>query len=364
MSRKPCFLMPNNRQLVRPQNRARVAPLAGRRFEVKNDAADPDTTELYLYDEIGYWGITANDIAAALAPIKTANIRVRVNSGGGDVWDGVAIYNLFANHPAEVEMCIDSIAASIASVICMAGDKVTVAKNGAMMIHRASGICMGTADDMTAMADILTFHENAMIIPAYAAKTGMKADDILALMKAETWMDAQACVDKGFADRMSGDSEATALLRPGLYANVPERFRAADGDWKCAADMGLEIDETDTWDGSKAAEAILDHAGFNGSTPDSTKARPYFFAYDAGAPTKKESYKLPFADFVGGKLKAIEGGLRAVASRLPNTDIPESLKNEIRSKLDTYFKRRDDEKEKSNRLATMRNRLRLAKVSG
>lgn len=366
MKMKNRFVMPlKNLRLTAPKNRARVEPLPGRRFEVKNDAADPDTTELYLYDEIGWWGTTANDFAGALASIKTPNLRLRVNSPGGDIMDGVAIYNLLAQHPANVHVSIDSLAASIASVICMAGDDVSIAHNGMMMIHRASGLAQGDADDMQAMKDLLEMCENSMIVPAYAAKTGMDATDLVAMMKAETWMDSATAVEKGFADRVAGDSEAKALIRPGLFAHTPKQFLNADGEWTCAAKKDLPIDEKDSWDGGAAAERIFEHAGFNGSSPNSEMARGYFLAYDKAKPTEKGSYKLPFCDFVGGTVKAIEGGLRAAASRLPQTDIPDSVKTEARAVLDHYFKRRDEEKgnQAVARVKAMSDRLRLARVS-
>lgn len=341
------------------ENRAPVARLAGARFELKNAA---DAADLYIYGDIAWYDITAAMVAQQLSQVTAPVIRVHINSCGGDIFDGVAIYNLLAQNPARIEVTIDGLAASIASVIAMAGDEIAIAKNAMMMIHRAWGFAMGDADDMRAMATLLEGTENDMIIPCYADRTGMASADLAALMAAETWMNAQACVDRKFADRILDGAGPQALLRPGLYAHAPAELLAS-GDWKCAAAMDLEIDETDSWDGSAAAERILDAAGFNGASPDSTKARPYFFAYDSGDPTKKESYKLPFADFVGGKIKAIEGGLRAVASRLPLTDIPDTLKTEIRTKLDQYFKRRDDEKASANRVQIMRMRVRALETS-
>lgn len=115
--------------------------------------------------------------------------------------------------------------------------------------------------------------------------------------------------------------------------------RADTPNWKCSAARNLPIDESDAWDGAAAAARMLDAAGFNGDNPDAAKARRGFLAWDSGNPTLKGSYKLPFADIIGGRLEAVAGGLRNAASRLPQTDIPQNVKDEARSVLDGYFAR-------------------------
>lgn len=116
--------------------------------------------------------------------------------------------------------------------------------------------------------------------------------------------------------------------------------RAAEADWKVGASRDLPVDDSDSWDGPAAAERMLDAAGFNnggkGAAPDSAKARRGFLFYDAANPGLKDSYKDPIADIVGGELKVIKGGLRAAASRLPQTDVPQAVKDEARAVLDHY----------------------------
>ncbi len=113
--------------------------------------------------------------------------------------------------------------------------------------------------------------------------------------------------------------------------------RANDPSWKCSAARNLPIDESDAWDGPAAAKRMLDAAGFDGDNPDASKARRGFLAWDSANPGLRTSYKLPFADIVAGRLEAVGGGLRASASRLPQTDIPQDVKDEARSVLDGYF---------------------------
>lgn len=123
--------------------------------------------------------------------------------------------------------------------------------------------------------------------------------------------------------------------------------RAEDPMWKCSAARNLPIDESDAWDGPGAARRMLDAAGFDGDSPDAAKARRGFLAWDSGNPGLRTSYKLPFADIVAGRLEAVAGGLRASASRLPQTDIPQDVKDEARSVLDGYMAKLNPDEGKS-----------------
>jgi hypothetical protein len=116
----------------------------------------------------------------------------------------------------------------------------------------------------------------------------------------------------------------------------PETHAATD--WKVGAARSLPIDDSEAWDGPAAAARMFSAAGFDGDSPDVTKVRRGFLIYDASAPALKGSYKLPFADMVGGTLKAVRGGIRAAASRLPQTDAPSNVLDEARSVLDSYEK--------------------------
>lgn len=160
--------------------------------------------EIYIYDEIGYWGTTANDFIKDLADIKASKISLRINSPGGDVFDGIAIYNALKRHPANITAHVDGIAASAASFIAMAGDEVLMAPHSQMMIHEASGLCIGPADDMRKMADLLDKSSNN-IAGIYAKRTGGSTEEWRAKMRDETWFSDQEAVDAGLADAVDGD---------------------------------------------------------------------------------------------------------------------------------------------------------------
>lgn len=170
-------------------------------YRVQNVSAD--TVEVAIYDEIGYWGVTASDFVAELQGIDTKNITLRVNSPGGDVFDGLAILNSLRNHPATVNVMVDGLAASAASFIAMAGDSVTMAPNSMMMIHEASGLCMGNAVDMRELADLLD-KTSANIADIYARRSGRPADEHRSAMRVETWYSDQEAVDAGLADAVLG----------------------------------------------------------------------------------------------------------------------------------------------------------------
>ena len=164
------------------------------------NAADPDEAEVMLYDEIGGWfGATADQFIEDLKGVTAPSLRVRVNSPGGSVFEGIAIANALRSHPANVTIQVDGIAASIASVIAMAGDRVVMAPQTMMMIHDASGLCLGNASDMEEMAELLDLISDN-IADSYAARAGGTRDQWRARMRTETWYLPEDAVEAGLAD--------------------------------------------------------------------------------------------------------------------------------------------------------------------
>lgn len=193
-----------------------------------------DTTEILLFDEIGYWGVTAKQFNEALAQVTTPNIVVRINSPGGDVFDGFAIYTALLNHPAKVETRIEGLAASAASFIALAGDKVVIAEAAMMMVHKAWGLAIGNADDFMAMAATLE-KIDGNIAGIYARKSGKPPADMLALMAAETWLDAEESKGLGLADEIlakpaeeSGASNGIAEADLAILARMRGRLALAE----------------------------------------------------------------------------------------------------------------------------------------
>jgi ATP-dependent protease ClpP protease subunit len=158
--------------------------------------------EVLVYDEIGYWGITAADFVRDLQGVTAKRMSLRISSPGGEVFEGIAIYNAIKNHPAHVTSQVDGLAASIASFIMLAADEVTIGDHAAVMIHDASGLCIGNAADMQQTADLLD-KTSDNIADAYANKAGGTRADWRDTMRAETWYYGQEAVDAGLVDRMA-----------------------------------------------------------------------------------------------------------------------------------------------------------------
>ena len=188
-----------------------------------------DTAEISIYDEIGYWGITAKSFSKDLKALgnNLKQINLHIHSPGGDVFDGIAIYNLLKNHPANVTVYIDGLAASMASVIAMAGNEVIMPENAMMMIHKPWGIQGGDAEDMRKYADLLDKVENTLI-PAYANKTGKTPEELAEMLSAETWLNGKECVEQGFADKLAEPLVAMASIKSRKledFENMPKAMK-------------------------------------------------------------------------------------------------------------------------------------------
>jgi ATP-dependent Clp endopeptidase proteolytic subunit ClpP len=176
-----------------------------------------EKAEIWIYEEIGqdFWtggGVTAKNFQKELSAITAKQIDLHINSPGGAVFDGVAIYNLIKQHPANVTTYIDGIAASIASVIALAGDKVVMAANALYMMHNPSGMVMGTAADMRSLADVLDKIRGTMT-GVYAAKSKRTDDEISSLLDAETWMTADEAMEFGFVDEIADEMDLAACAK-------------------------------------------------------------------------------------------------------------------------------------------------------
>lgn len=197
-------------------------------YEIK---AAANTAEVQIYDEIGGWGITAKQFIKDFNNIKAKNITLRINSPGGSVWDGNAIYNAIKRFDGNVSVKIDGLAASMASVIALAGSSVEMADNAFMMIHNPWSFSIGDAEAMRKDADLLDKIAKNMVA-IYAAKTGLSDTEVTDMMSEETWMTAQEAIDFGFVDSSYQGLEAAASfdLNKYQFKHVPETFNKAGGD--------------------------------------------------------------------------------------------------------------------------------------
>ncbi len=229
-----------------------------------------DKAEIWIYEYIGedFWtggGVTAKNFQKELSEIKASQIDLHINSPGGSVFDGITIYNLLKQHPATITTFIDGLAASISSVIALAGDTVTMAENALFMIHNPSGMAMGTAADMRSLADVLDKIAGTMVT-TYAGKTGKPESDIEAMMEAETWMTAEEAKEMGFIDEIGEEMDLATCAKflPAMkkmqFKHLPEAFNA----YRSLPDIrGLEKALRDAGCSSREAKRIL-AGGYSG----------------------------------------------------------------------------------------------------
>jgi len=214
--------LPNAPTMARPQNWDAPSDVLAKWAEhpfAAAPGADADAT-ISIFDVIGEdgWtggGVTAKRISAALRSIGNRDVIVRINSPGGDMFEGIAIYNLLRTHPAKVTVEVLGWAASAASIIAMAGDVIRMGLGSFMMVHNAWGLVIGNRHDLREAASLFEQFD-AALADIYEARTGMDRVGIERLMDAETFMTAAQAVEYGFADAVddgvaapSGDAKST-----------------------------------------------------------------------------------------------------------------------------------------------------------
>lgn len=216
-------------------------------FQIQLQAENPAVAEIFINDYIGNWAdqmmndwlgtnspITAKQIIDQLAalPESVKSILIHINSPGGDVDAAVMIANAFRDQRVTkgrtVETIVEGLAASSASLIAMAGSPMRMADNAILMIHEPWTIAMGNSADMRKTADVLDQRRNAQIVPTYQWHTPKSAEEIVALMVAETWMDADEAIANGFADEKIEGLKVAASIDPRhtTKLKVPEKFAA------------------------------------------------------------------------------------------------------------------------------------------
>lgn len=204
-------------------------------------------TQVHIYDEIGYVGISANQFMADVAAIK-GPMEVHLNTPGGEVFDGIAIYNCLKQR-GDVTIIVDALAASIGSVIAQAGNPTIMAKNSQMMIHDGFGMTVGNAKDMREMADLLD-KTSDNLASIYAEKTGKPAADWRNAMKTETWFSAEEAVAAGLADRIQGNP-VTNSFDLSIYSKTSSGTNGwvqRGGKWVFDPDLDGDDDSTPSGD--------------------------------------------------------------------------------------------------------------------
>jgi ATP-dependent Clp protease protease subunit len=201
-------------------------------FAVKT--ATEDSADLYFYDVIGdsWVGSDAATVVKEIKALKSKKLNVHISSPGGSVFDGIAIYNALNSHPSEVTIYVDGLAASIASIIALAGKKVVIAENAMFMIHNPWTWTAGNAEELRKQADTLD-QIGETLITTYASRTGKDRDTIRKAMEEETWFSAKEAKDWGLATEIVSALPLAASVRQDVAAalafrKTPETVLAKD----------------------------------------------------------------------------------------------------------------------------------------
>lgn len=221
--------MPEAKTFNRPQNFQWDAPsdVLAKWAEHPLAATDGAENTITIFDVIGedFWtgaGFTAKRAASALRAIGSQPVTVQINSPGGDMFEGIAIYNLLREHPAKVTIEVMGWAASAASIIAMAGDEIRMGLGTFMMVHNAWGMVVGNRHDMRAAADLFEGFDSA-IVDIYEARANIDRKTIEKLMDAETFMGPTEAVEKGFADIVADDLKSADAA---ATKNIDSRLKA------------------------------------------------------------------------------------------------------------------------------------------
>ena len=188
-------------------------------YSINNKAAK--AADIYIFDEIGNYGITAKQFIADIKNLKGKPINLRINSLGGDVFDGMAMYNVIKRREAKTTVYIEGIAASIATIIALGADKVVMAENSLFMIHNAWGGTMGDAKDMRKTAETLE-KISGELTDIYSKKTGLSNKVIKEMMNEETWLNSEEAYDLGFVDVVSDSIKVAAKYDVSKFKNITQ----------------------------------------------------------------------------------------------------------------------------------------------
>ncbi|WP_314155007.1 head maturation protease, ClpP-related [Rouxiella badensis] len=200
-----------------------LSPAALDRWDGGIKAANSNANTISIFDVIGsdYWGegVTANRIAGALRSMNGEDVTVSINSPGGDMFEGLAIYNLLREYSGKVTVKVLAIAASAASIIAMAGDEVQIGRGAFLMIHNCWVYAVGNRHDLARAAQDMEPFDRAMQ-DIYSTRSGLDASTVSEMMDNETYIGGNDAVEKGFADRLlsadeisDGDESPAAALR-------------------------------------------------------------------------------------------------------------------------------------------------------
>tara|TARA_R100000655_G_scaffold32659_1_gene64625 strand:+ start:7322 stop:8317 length:996 start_codon:yes stop_codon:yes gene_type:complete len=190
-------------------------------YTFKN-SSNGQPAEVLIYEQIGDWGVTAQNFIKDVQSVGKSDLTVRINSVGGSVFDGLAIYNILRSHKGNVNVKIEGLAASIASIIALGGDNIEMAENGFFMIHNPFGNSFGDAEEMRKTADLLDKIKKELV-SVYAKQSSLTESEIQDMMDEETWLTSQEALEMGFVDTITEPIKIAASFDLSRFNNVDSK---------------------------------------------------------------------------------------------------------------------------------------------
>ena len=221
-------------------------------YKIKNKSSE--VADVYLFNDIGTFGITAQNFIDEIKEYEDTELNIHINSLGGEVFEGMAIYSIIQRRKAKTTVYIEGIAASIASVIALAADEVIMSENSLLMIHNAWGGTQGEAKDMRKQAEILEKITNE-IAEVYVKKTKIPYNEIVEMMDEETWLTAEEAVALGFVDSISEPIKVAAKYDVSKYKNITNKKVEQILSLTKKREIKM-TEELKTWFNSKVEEII------------------------------------------------------------------------------------------------------------
>ncbi len=320
-------------------------------YNISGKASD-GIVDIYIFDEIGAYGLNAQSFIDEIKPYKNSPLNIHINCVGGDVFDGMAIYNIIKKRTARTTAYIEGIAASMGSVIALAADNVVMAENSLFMIHNAWGGAMGEAKEMKKTAKLLD-KISGEIADIYVKKTNLPYNKVEEMMDEETWLNAEEAYELGFVDSISDAIKVAAKYDVSKFKNITNEEISN----KLSVNLKSKkmTDELKAWFNGKVEDIIarVKSESSDNDAVESTEVSEITIADEAEILNKFSDFESKAIE-LNGSIAELEGEketLTAEVERLTallskaeatGTDIstegdPAVVKNEVEKKEDAFW---------------------------
>ena len=270
-------------------------------YNIQGKATDA-VAEVYIFNEIGAYGITAQDFISEMKEYKDTPVNLRINCIGGDVFDGMAMYNIIKKREAKTTAYIEGIAASMGSVIALAADEVVMAENSLFMIHNAWGGAMGEAEDMRKTASVLE-KISGEIASIYKRKTRLSLDRITDMMDEETWLNAQEAYELGFVDSISDSIKVAAKYDVSKFKNITTE--QIHNKLNINVNNKKMTEELKNWFNNKVDEIVASVKGADNKSEDVVTEVNVMLSDNEEISNKLSSFEASITD-LNGKIVSLE----------------------------------------------------------